>query len=137
MTSEQIVTIIIAIAGSGGIWGVIQYLLETKVTKNKESLKAITDKLSKVATSDEVLQLSNTISDIYAELEMTKDVALASARDRLNQLSNKYLELGYIPLDDYVAYKAVGDSYINADGNSEIKAKFNLVMDSLEVKSVK
>lgn len=137
MTSEQIVTIIIAIAGSGGIWGVIQYLLETKVTKNKESLKAITDKLSKVATSDEVLQLSNTISDIYAELEMTKDVALASARDRLNQLSNKYLELGYIPLDDYVAYKALGDSYINADGNSEIKAKFNLVMDSLEVKSVK
>lgn len=137
MTSEQIVTIIIAIAGSGGIWGVIQYLLETKVTKNKESLKAITDKLSKVATSDEVLRLSNTISDIYAELEMTKDVALASARDRLNQLSNKYLELGYIPLDDYVAYKALGDSYINADGNSEIKAKFNLVMDSLEVKSVK
>ena len=137
MTSEQIVTIIIAIAGSGGIWGVIQYLLETKVTKNKESLKAITDKLSKVATSDEVLQLSNTISDIYAELEMTKDVALASARDRLNQLSNKYLELGYIPLDDYVAYKALGDSYINADGNSEIKAKFNLVMDSLEVKSIK
>ncbi len=137
MTSEQIVTIIIAIAGSGGIWGVIQYLLETKVTKNKESLKTITDKLSKVATSDEVSQLSNTISDIYAELEMTKDVALAASRDRLNQLSNEYLKLGYIPLDDYVAYKSLGDSYINAGGNLEIRTKFNLVMDSLEVKSVK
>ena len=42
--------------------------------------------------------------------------------------------MGYIPEDEYVAYKSIGKSYIESGGNTEIKTKYELVMRTLSVK---
>ena len=74
------------------------------------------------------------LSILKNNIAHTKDLALSSARNTLSQLSNRYLELGYIPDDEFVAYKSIGESYIEAGGNTEIKTKFNLVIDTIPVK---
>lgn len=55
-------------------------------------------------------------------------VTMAMGRDRLNFLSKKHIKEGYIPEDEYESFKELGDSYINAKGNSMVKELYNEAM---------
>ena len=137
MTKEMALAVIIAIIGSSGLWGFLQWILETKVKKRNQLLKDINGKLDKVVTKEELLPISEELVSIKDTLDMDRELTLSMAREKLNDMSNKYLTLGYIPMDEYVAYNSIGEAYIKAGGNSEIKAKFELVMEDLDVKSSK
>ena len=128
------VAVVLGILGSGGLWGFVQYLIDTKIKKREQVMDEINTKLDKVATASELMKVSEEMSILKNNIAHTKDLALSSARNTLSQLSNRYLELGYIPDDEFVAYKSIGESYIEAGGNTEIKTKFNLVIDTIPVK---
>lgn len=137
MTKEMVMAIVIAILGSSGLWGFLQWIFETKIKKRNKLLSDINSKLDKVVTRDELLKISNELSSIQNTLNIDRELTLSMAREKLNDMSNKYLTLGYIPMDEYVAYNSIGEAYIKAGGNSEIKAKFELVMEDLDVISGK
>ena len=134
MTSETIIAIAIAMIGSGGLWGFVQHLIDTKIKKKEDIIKEINFKLDKMVTVEDLNKLAEDLAQLKDDVSATKDLSLSSARNTLNQLSNKYMALGYIPDDEYVAYKAIGESYMTAGGNTEIKAKFEYVMKELKVK---
>ena len=136
MTTEMIVTIIIAVVGSSGVWGFLQWLLETKVKKRNKLLKDMKDKLDSVATRDELKDISEELAKIKTTLDTDNKLTLSIAREKLNSMSNQYLLKGYIPMDEYVAYYAIAEAYIQAGGNSEIKSKFELVDETLDVKAI-
>lgn len=49
---------------------------------------------------------------------------LAIGRDRLLFLCKKYKANGYIPEDEFEAFTAMGDAYIEMGGNSTIKKMY-------------
>ena len=51
-------------------------------------------------------------------------VTIAMGRDRLNFLCKEHLKAGYIPEDEYESFKEFGDSYLDAGGNTKVKALF-------------
>lgn len=79
-------------------------------------------------------KLISDMEDIKTELSSTTDLCRSYSRDRLNYLSEKYIKQGYIPKEDIISFKMLGESYINAGGNSETKTKFEFVIKEVEVK---
>lgn len=134
MTKEVMITIIIAMIGSSGLWGFLQWWLETKCKKGNKTLKDMNSKLDKLATKQEMTTISDELVLIKNVLDTDRNLTLAMAREKLNDMSNRYLDIGYIPYEEYVAYNSIGEAYIRAGGNSDIKAKFELVMEDLDVK---
>ena len=131
------ITIIIAMIGSSGLWGFLQWMLETKCKKRNQTLKEMDKKLDKLPTKAEITTISTELLSIKDSLDTDRNLTLSMAREKLNDMSNRYLEMGYIPMDEYVAYNSIGEAYISAGGNSEIKSKFELVMEDLDVKPSK
>ena len=131
------ITIVIAIIGSSGMWGFLQWWLETKCKKKNKTLKDMNSKLDKLATKTEMNAISDELVLIKNALDTDRDLTMSMAREKLNNMSNQYIKLGYIPMDEYVAYNSIGEAYIRAGGNSEIKSKFELVMEDLEVRASK
>ena len=134
MNSETIITVLIAVIGSGGLWGFVQHLIDTKIKKRETIINEINDKLDHVATVEDLNKLAEDLSQLKTDISAAKDLSLSSARNTLSHLSNNYIALGYIPEDEYVAYKSIGESYLNAGGNTEIKTKFEYVIKELKVK---
>lgn len=135
MTKEVMITIVLAIIGSSGLWGFLQWWLETKCKKKNNTLKDVNSKLDKLATKTEMTSITDELVLIKNALDTDRDLTMSMAREKLNEMSNRYLKLGYIPVDEYVAYTSIGEAYIRAGGNSEIKTKFELVEEDLDVKS--
>ena len=134
MNSETIIAVLIAVIGSGGLWGFVQHLIDTKIKKRETIIKEINDKLDHVATVEDLNKLAEDLSQLKTDISAAKDLSLSSDRNTLSHLSNNYIALGYIPEDEYVAYKSIGESYLNAGGNTEIKTKFEYVLKELKVK---
>lgn len=59
-----------------------------------------------------------------------EEVTIAMGRDRLNFLSKKHLRAGYIPEDEFESFKELGESYINAGGNTMVK---ELYMEAMKL----
>lgn len=115
---EFIVTIVVALLSAGGFWA----LIEKGVEKNR---KHRDEELSKLITE---------IKEINKELKETTELSKAFSRERLNFLSEKYLKQGYIPKEDIISYTLLGKAYINANGNTEVRTKFEYNVENLEVK---
>lgn len=138
---NNIIAVVIAVIGSSGIWGLIQHILDVKVRKRQDTINYLKERLSKVLTKEDIDDIKHDMTEIRTDIRFlkditshTKDLSLSSARNTLNILSNKYISLGYIPEDEYVAYKSIGKSYIESGGNTEIKTRYELVMRTLSVK---
>lgn len=121
MTTEFLTVIIVAVIGSNGLWMFFSKILDKKSKRYKD-----------------YEQLKNTIIDVKKEIEAltalgekNNNLAKATARERLNRLNHKYRKQGYIPSDDLVAYKLIGEAYEEADGNTVVFEEFKLCMDEL------
>ena len=110
-------SVIVAVVGSSGMWGLLQHFLDVKVKKRGEKLQCLSDDLR----------------DIKTALDSAKELSMCTARDRTNYLSNRYLDMGYIPLKDADSFFEIGDCYISNGGNSSVKAKFEKAKQ-LEIK---
>ena len=116
--TETIVAIVLGFIASGGFWGFIQFIIE-KLPKRK-----------KKATLEDVMAR---LDKMQAELDDNTKISVATARDRLNYLSNTYMDLGYIPKKDYVAFKMLGEEYCKKH-NSEVQIRFKWCMENLDPK---
>lgn len=84
---DNIITIILAVFASGGLWTFL-----TELWKSKKKAKTPMEKM-----------------------------ILALVRDKLCFLSKKYIKLKGIPEDELEVFKKIGESYLEAGGNSEVK----------------
>lgn len=121
MTNSIIIPIIIAVIGSNGLWVFITsiYNKRSKKTKDMEELKESVDKL----TAE--------IGSLQSLLEKSNNLAKANARDRLNYLSHKYTNFGYIPVEDFASYKLLGKAYEENDGNTIVAEEFERCINEL------
>ncbi len=110
--------IIVALVSAGGFWTLIEHTFEKR----------------KKRRDDKIDTLIKDITEMNKKLEYTEELSKAFSRDRLNHLSERYISQGYVPKGDIISYKLLGQAYVNADGNTEVKAKYQFVMDNLEVK---
>jgi len=62
------------------------------------------------------------------KMTVYEEVTMAMGRDRLNFLSKKHIKNGYIPEDEVESFSALGESYINAGGNTIVKELFEEAM---------
>ena len=124
MTQEIIVAIIIAVIGSNGLWIFFSSILEKKSKKHSdlEELK------------EDVKDIKLEIDKIDALLTNTNDLAKSTARDRLNYLSHKYMDKGYIPKEYVTPYKLIGEAYKNNGGNTIVAEEFEMCMKELPIK---
>lgn len=114
---ELIVTIVLALIASNGFWGYLQYRSEKKAKKKKHTIAHAIEK----------------IDELKEELDENSALTVATARARLNTVSNQYIEQGYIPKKDIVAYKMLGEAYCKHN-NSEVKTRFEWCIKNLKVK---
>lgn len=140
---QAIFTVLVTLIGAGGFWGFLQWLLERlgKRTSNRKKLETISRSITEFSTSidsfkrDVALEqraILDKIEKVEKKIELTTDLSRADARRSLNKMCNTYIKLGYIPYDEYVAFKSLGESYIRAGGNTEIKDKFELCINTLD-----
>lgn len=115
---ELVVNIIVALVSAGGFWALIERGLEKSREKREESIQ----------------QLIAEVKEIKKDLKETTELSKAYSRDRLNYLSEKYMREGYIPKEDIISYKLLGSAYIAANGNTEVRTKFEHNIENLEVK---
>lgn len=43
------------------------------------------------------------------------------------------MSIGYIPKEEYAAFKGCGDAYIANGGNTEVKDKFKYIIENFKV----
>ena len=123
-TTEIIVAIAIAVIGSNGIWALMAKIFEKKT--------GIKDDVESLRTAIRGLKIK--LDDIEQLAQSNRDLSKAIARDKLNCLNHKYRDLGYIPKDDYVSYKLIGEAYEASEGNTIIREEFEVNMKELQRK---
>ncbi len=118
---EFLTAVVVAIIGSNGLWMCFSKVIDKNSQKTKD-----------------LQELKNTVSEIKQEIkkiaefgEKNNNLAKATARERLNSLNHKYRQQGYIPSEDLVAYKLIGEAYEEADGNTVVYEEFKLCMEEL------
>ena len=125
MTSiEFVVAIVVAILGSNGLWAFFSHMSDKKSDK-KDDLKEL---------KEDVENLRDDINEITDLLKKTNELAISTARDRLNYLSHKYMEQGFIPKEYATPYKLIGAAYKANDGNTIVAEEFELCMKNLPIK---
>lgn len=115
---EFVSTVIVALISAGGFWALIERGLEKSRDARDKNMK----------------ELITEVKEVRRELKETTELSKAYSRDRLNYLSEKYMQQGYIPKQDIISYKLLGKAYIDSNGNTEVKTKFQHVIDNLEVR---
>lgn len=122
--SEFIIAIVVAVFSSNGIWVFLSKFLSRNDERHKDIqyLKSSLDNLN-----TEIQDMNNT-------LIKTHNLAISTARDRLNYLNYEYMNQGFIPQKDVVPYKLMGESYIENDGNTIVSEEFKMCIDTLQVK---
>lgn len=121
MTTEFLTVIIVAVIGSNGLWMFFSKMLDRK-SKRYRDYEELKETISIIKEDIEALNALG---------EKNNNLAKATARERLNRLNHKYRKQGYIPSDDFVAYKLIGEAYEEADGNTVVFEDFKLCMEEL------
>lgn len=92
-----------------GFWSFLQWVFDKRAKKRTEELREIVERL-----------------------ERNDELTVAFSRERINHLCNQFMDLGYIPKNDYVGFKMLGDAYCKHH-NSEVQIKFLWCIENLEV----
>lgn len=118
---EIILAIVVAVFGSSGMWAFFTHMVEKKSerTKDVQSIKEATQGMQKE------------LEGMNEKLDQAYNLSLATARDRLNYISHKYQEQGYIPKEDYVPYKMIGEAYTKNGGNTVVAEEFANCIENL------
>lgn len=109
MRSEIIITIIVAVLGSSGLWAFLQFIVQ-KFASKKEDIKEILDRQEK-------------------ELELVKAMSLGALYDRALYLGEKHIEHGEISISEYNDYKKyIYEPYHTGGGDGTI----DRIMDAID-----
>ena len=100
---NTLLTIILTIIGSGGLFSFIQFLFTRHDRKKNYVTKA---------EMDEKFSAQN------VALDLLKEAALASMQDRLEFIMSKYLKEGEISVNQYKALTHMVEAYKGLGGNS-------------------
>ena len=151
----MLTNILVALLSAGGFWALLEKIPNARRKKREENQKILLDKINQLDTSasknrEAITALSKAVqgmiknmNELYegqkecgVKIQNSEGLSRAYARDRLNFLSNKYMGQGYIPTEDVISYKLLGQAYIQSGGNSETSTKFNHCIEELPVLSV-
>lgn len=129
MSASTIFTLVTILLGSNWLGN---FFLELYRNRRKDKKEDPMAKMQK-----QIDELHTVIVKLNNSLDKNSELTISHARDRLNWLCNKYKELGFVPEDDYVAFKLLGEAYISAGGNHGFDEKFNYIINNYQKKSTK
>lgn len=121
--TEFIIAVVVAVFGSNGLWVFLSKFLYRNDKKHND-IQYLKTSLDNINTE---------VQNMNSLLEKTHDLAISTARDRLNYLNYEYMNQGYIPQKDVVPYKLMGESYIENDGNTIVSEEFKLCVNTLPI----
>lgn len=114
---EFVLAVFVAMIGSGGFWTYLQKRAERKAKAKKCTIE---DLCVKIETFRE-------------ELKSNTELTVAHSRKTLNDDCIRFIEQDFIPKDEYVSFKLLGDEYCKKH-NSEVKTRYEWCISNLEVK---
>lgn len=147
-----ITNVLVALLSAGGFWAFLEKIpnsrrkkreattnkmisiidkIDSDSTKNMETVKELSEILNSVTKN--ITELYDGQKSCGIKIQNSEELSRAFARDRLNFLSNKYIEQGFIPTEDIISFKLLGKAYIESGGNSETKTKFEHCIETLPV----
>lgn len=148
----MLTNILVALLSAGGFWALLEKIPNERRRKRQEAQQHLSEAIDKIDKASEenreaIRSLSTAIQNMMANMaelydgqkscrvriENSEDLSRAFARDRLNYLSNLYIDRGYIPTEDIIPFKLLGQAYIKSGGNSETKTKFEHCIETLPV----
>lgn len=107
MSEESIVTIILAVLGSTGLWTVINQHFFTYIGQKRKLSEAQKDEIKTI-------------------LKPTNDMVLGIGYDRLIHVCNKYIDRGWIDIDELNGIsKYLYEPYIELGGDGMAEALFD------------
>lgn len=127
MELTQIISFVGLFLASNGLWAFL-----TKVHENhrKDKVENPVEQLNKKFDS-----VQKDVKELAESLNKNSEVTMSHARERLNNLCQKYIEMGYIPQEEFQAFVLLGESYINAGGNHGFDELFQYVINNFKVVS--
>lgn len=115
--TDFIFGVLVALIGQGGFWKYAQYRAERRAKNKKCTLE----------------DLGNKIDKFSEDLKSNTELTVAHARKSLNNDCIRFIQLGYIPMDEYVSFKLLGDEYCK-NHNSEVKERYKWCIANLKPK---
>ena len=154
-----ITNVLVALLSAGGFWAFLEKIPSARRKRREEASKKLIDAIDKIdlessenkacieALSEAIKNMmtnvdtiSQNINELYegqmkcgVRIENSEELARAYARDRLNYLANLYIDNGWIPTEDIVPFKLLGQAYIQSGGNTETRVKFEHCIENLPV----
>lgn len=125
-------TLFLALIGASGFWALLQYLIQRWLDK-KDQEKQKKHQEAEAAKQQQMDEIHLSIKRIEEKLEETNALSVATSRDRLNFLCDKYMQQGFINQKELVPFKLLGEAYVKTN-NTEVQAKFEWVMENLKVR---
>lgn len=111
--AQYIITIIVAIIGSNGLWSCLQAFFARRREKKKGKKPDIAAMMQK---QNEIIEKQNDT------VERQKDMILGLGHDRIVFLGSKYLEQGYITKEQYEDLNEyLYQPYLKLGGNGTAK----------------
>lgn len=123
MNTETLVTIILAIIGSSGLFTLIQFL----ISRNDGKKQAMEDLMKAI------VQLQSSVDDTNADMKLQNEALMSIAQDRIMYLAREFLSQNWIYADDLSNLRRLADSYRALEGNGDVKILMDLV-DKLPVR---
>lgn len=117
---EIIITALVAIFSSGGMWAFLSSVLAEKQQEKHD------------AQHQALQEIKDELEDIKEALKKNNQVTVAEARTTISTNCKRYRKMGYIPDDEYVAFSMLGQAYIEAKENTPVKIDFEWCMNNLE-----
>lgn len=119
-----IVTVVAAVLGSGGLFTLIQFLVN-RHDKKHDAVLELQKAMNELKATVEKLQES--IDENNQEMQLQSETLQATAQDRIIYLSKKYIEQGYISIEDHATLSKIANAYFALKGNGRAKEYYEEV----------
>lgn len=132
----EIIKLLGIVVASSGFWALCQKIFETLWTDKKKSpLEVIDKKIDSIHEEQKSFsyEIRKELEALKSALDSNSEVTMSHARERLNSLCTKYQTLGYIPEEEHVPFKLLGEAYIASNGNHGFDIKFNHIIENYPV----
>ncbi len=111
MNTADIMTIVLALIGSSGLFTLIQFL----INRNDGKKQAMED------LKNAIVKLQTSVDKTNEDMGLQNEALMSLAQDRILWLGRQYLKQGWIFLSDYSSLKRMADAYRALGGNGDVK----------------
>ena len=117
-TIQIVLTMSGSVLASSALFTFIQFLI-SRYDKRHNAIVEMQKAMEELKATVEQLQTS--INENNEEMQKQSEALQATAQDRIIFLSKKYIDQGYISIDDHSTLSRIANSYFALNGNGRAK----------------